>query len=378
MMNRAGVLFSALMMFGVGGTAFAQESWLLLPQQNGEDAVAVAARNTLRIVATPGRVGSYGLTDHGLEFLSYEPRLARHVLTIVDQFTGAVAAPVLINMDDSVIPVRWMSGAIPDVALINHFAYFVSYTHRDGAGGPEHNPGGGYFDLDRVSLADGQVEQFPLPKDCVNPRLVNFRGMPLVYSWEGFGVAKFDVTKQAVVTLVSDSDVSDIVQREGNAKYVRQGPQTAIFSDYAIVPGQGAFRLSRVGELQQVLNADLSLVSIPRRTVKVAETGEQPEIRLGTLHSTTVIGVVRTLSDRLELDYIDPVTFNVEWRLTLPKTTSIPSLYGLSDNAVVYLDQATATIVKVTQQGQTVMHRMTADQAFRGVNILSVAGTARP
>jgi hypothetical protein len=65
----------------------------------------------------------------------------------------------------------------------------------------------------------------------------------------------------------------------------------------------------------------------------------------------------------------------VEWRLTLPKNTSIPSLYLLSDNAVVYLDQATATIVKVTQQGQTVMHRMTADQAIRGVNILSVAGT---
>jgi hypothetical protein len=30
----------------------------------------------------------------------------------------------------------------------------------------------------------GKLEQFHLSKDCVNPRLVDYEGIPLVYSWE--------------------------------------------------------------------------------------------------------------------------------------------------------------------------------------------------
>lgn len=54
--------------------------------------------------------------------------------------------------------------------------------------------------------------------------------------WEGFGVYEFDVAKRSVVTLVSTNDVSDIIDREGDAKYRRQGPATAVFSNYVMVP----------------------------------------------------------------------------------------------------------------------------------------------
>jgi hypothetical protein len=153
---------------------------------------------------------------------------------------------------------------------------------------------------------------------------------------------------------------------------VRQGPQTAVFSDYVLVPGAGAFRLSRVGELQQILNADLTPVKLPRRTVKVANTnaGEQPELLLGRFHGVLAIGVIRTSSDHLDLRYIDPATFKVEWETTLPKSASIPSIYGLSDNAFIYLDQATASIDKMTQQGTTVMQKVSPD--VYGVKILSI------
>jgi len=153
---------------------------------------------------------------------------------------------------------------------------------------------------------------------------------------------------------------------------VRQGPQTAVFSDYVLVPGAGAFRLSRVGELQQILNADLTPVKLPRRTVKVANTnaGEQPELLLGRFHGVLAIGVIRTSSDHLDLRYIDPATFKVEWETTLPKSASIPSIYGLSDNAFIYLDMTTASIDKLTQQGTTVMQKVSAD--VNGVKILSI------
>jgi len=377
-MNRVRVVFSLIVLACFAGNALADESWFLLSQRSGEDTVAVSTGSQLHTVATPGRVGSYGQFDHVMGFLSYQTQLARYVLTRVDQRTQTVSASVIINMSESVTPMHWMSGAIPDVMLTEQFAYFVSYSHTEGAGGPGRNPNGGFFDLDRVTLADGQMEQFQLPKDCVNPRLVEFEGMPLVYSWEGFCVARFDVAKRTVETLVSDSDVGDIVIREGNAKYVRRGPETAIFSDYAMVPGRGAFRLSRVGELQQVLNADLRLVPLPRRTVKVAEAGEQPEIRLGRFRGALVIGVVRVLPDHLELKYIDPATFSVQWQVTLPKSASIASLYGLSDNAVIYLDQATASVMKVTQQGTTVLQKVSADGTFLGVKVLSVGSKNPP
>lgn len=355
---------------GFCGGAFAGESWLLLSEQSGDETVAVTAGSTLRTIATPGRVASYGQYNRELGFLSYQTPLARHVLTLVDESTQQVTASRLIDMSASVSPVRWMSGAILNLVLTDQYAYFVSYTYTEESG-RSLNQRGGLFDLDRVTIADGKLEQFPLPEDCVNPRIVDFDGIPLVYSWEGFGVYKLDVAKRSVVTLVSTNDVSDIIDREGAARYRRQGPATAIFSDYVMVPGAGAFRLSRVGELQQVLDGNLTPTHLPRRTLKVASTGEQPEILPGRFHGAPVIGVVRTLKDHVDFKYIDPATFNVEWEITLPGSTNIPSLYGLSNNAVIYVDQATASIDKVTEQGTMALRKVSAEEALRGVRILA-------
>jgi hypothetical protein len=371
-MKRVRIVLCYGLLAGFCRMALADQSWLLLSHQSGQDTVAVPVGSALHTIATPGRVVSYGQSGRVLGFLSYESPLARHVLSIVDKPTQQVMATVLINMDENVHPVQWMSGAILNLALTNRFAYFVSYTHSEGDRGPDRNRSGGIFDFNRLTLADGKLEQFPLPKECVNPRVVDFEGIPLLYAWEGFGVWKFDAAKHSLVTLVSTGDVSDIINREGNARYVRSGREAAIFSNYVMVPGAGAFRLSRVGELQQILNADLTLVSLPRRTVKVANVGEQPEILLGRFHSAPVIGVVRNLGDHLDFKYVDPATFDVEWETTLPKSADIPSIYGLSDNAVVYLDQATASIARLTLQGTTVMQKVSADEALSGVQILSI------
>ena len=371
-MKRVRIVLCYALLTGFCGVALAGESWLLLSAQSGEESVVVTAGSTLRTMATPGRVASYGQYNRELGFLSYQTPLARHVLTLVDKSTQQVTVSQLIDMNADVHPVRWMSGPILNLVLTDQFAYFVSYTHTEGESGLNRNQSGGIFDLDRVTIADGKLEQFPLPEECVNPRIVDFEGIPLVYSWEGFGVYEFDVAKHRVVTLVSTNDVRDIIDREGDAKYRRQGPATAIFSNYVMVPGAGAFRLSRVGELQQVLNSNLTPTRLPRRTVKVASTGEQPEILPGRFHGVPVIGIVRTLSDRLDFEYVDPVTFNVVWHITLPKSANIPSLYGLSNNTVIYLDQAAASIEKVTEQGTTVMRNVSADEALYGVKILSV------
>jgi hypothetical protein len=38
-------------------------------------------------------------------------------------------------MDANVVPVQWMSGPILNLVLTDRFAYFVSYTYTEGAGG---------------------------------------------------------------------------------------------------------------------------------------------------------------------------------------------------------------------------------------------------
>ena len=111
---------------GLSGTVLADSSWLLLSHQSGEDTVVVPVGGALRTVATPDRVASYGESGRVLGFLSYEMLLARHVLTIVDKPTQEVTNSVLINMDASVIPVRWMSGPILNLVLTDRFAYFAS------------------------------------------------------------------------------------------------------------------------------------------------------------------------------------------------------------------------------------------------------------
>jgi len=374
-LRRVSAVLCAVLLASSLGVAHAGETWLLLPHQNGEDTVAVLAGSAIRTVATPGRVVSYGQSDRLLGFLSYQALLARHVLTIIDKPTQEVTASVLINMDENVHPVQWKSGAILNLMLTERFAYFVSYTYADGDGAPHRNPSGGVFDFDRVTLASGRLEQFPLPIECLNSRLVDFEGMTLIYAWEGFGVWKFDGVKNSLIPLVSTRDVGDIADRDRDVMYGRQAKVAA--ADYIMVPGVGAFRLSRLGELQQVLNADLTPVSLPRRTVKVAGLGQNPEILLGRFHGAPAIGVVRSLSDQLEFEYVDPATFNVEWRTILPKSVVIPSLYGLSDDAVVYLDQATSSIDKTTPKGTTVMQKLGANAAQFGVRILSIDSPQR-
>jgi hypothetical protein len=371
-MRRSSILLCHTLLASFCHIANAEESWLLLSHPTGEDTVVLSDGSSLRTIAAPGRVVSYGQSARTLGFLSYEVALARHVLTLIDKPTQEVTATALVDMSENVQPVQWMTGAILNLVLTDQFAYFVSFGRPAGESGVARNPSGGLYDLDRVRLTDGKLDQFPLPKDCVNPRVVDFEGAPLVYSWEGFGVCKLDVAKRTAVTLVSTADVRDIIEREGDAKYRRRGPETAVFADYILVPGAGAFRLSRVGELQQVLNADLTPVNRPRRSVRVASEGEHPELLLGRFRGAPAIGVVRTFSDHLDFKYFDPVAFDVEWEATLPRSASIASLYGSSDNALVYLDQATASINQLTEQRATIMEMVDTDEAQYGVRILSI------
>ncbi len=369
-MQRLKIILCHALLAGACGPSLADESWLLLAPPRGQDTVVTPVGTALRTLATVGRVVSYGESAHAFAFLSYEAALGTRVLNVVDKASGQVT--VSIPIDTSVIPAGWMSAAILNLVLTDRFAYFVSWRLYPDGTGPARNESGGVFYLNRVAVPGGKLEQYPLPEECVNPRIVDFAGVPMIDAWDGFGVWKFDEAKHSLVSLVSAADVRDITAHEGHAAAERAGPKSAVFSSYVMVPGAGAFRLSRVGELQQVLNADLTLASQPRRSLKVASAGEQPEILLGRFHGSPAIGVARVLGDHIGFKYIDPTTFAVLWETVPPEGTFIPSIYAESDAALIYFDRTKAAIERASPHGTALLWNVGHEQGSGGVNVLSV------
>jgi hypothetical protein len=369
-MQRLKIILCCALLAGACGPSLADQSWLLLAPSRGQDTVVTPVGTGFRTLATVGRVVSYGESAHAFAFLSYEASLGTRVLSVVDKASGQVTGSIPI--DTSVIPAGWMSGATLNLVLTDRFAYFVSWRLYPDGTGPARNEDGGVFYLNRVAVPDGKLEQYPLPEECVNPRIVDFAGVPVIHAWAGFGVWKFDEVKHSVVTLVSAADVRDITAHEGNVAGKRAGPKSAVISSYVMVPGAGAFRLSRVGELQQVLNADLTLANLPRPTLKVASSGEQPEILLGKFHGSPAIGVARVLGDHIDFKYIDPTTFVVLWDTVLPQDAFIPSIYAQIDDALVYLDRTSGAIERSSPHGTKLLWNVGHEPGSGGINVLSV------
>ena len=57
---------------------------------------------------------------------------------------------------------------------------------------------------------------------------------------------------------------------------------------------------------------------------------------------------------------------------TLGSSISRGYHWSVPGDALIYLDQAMASIDKVTPEGATVMHQVSADEALHGVRILSI------
>ena len=82
--------------------------------------------------------------------------------------------------------------------------------------------------------------------------------MPVVYTPGRDKVWKLDAANGRVLSILGPDDVADVRTKEADS--LRRAPGTPrALVHYSIVPAAGAFRLSRLGELDQVLDEYLQL-----------------------------------------------------------------------------------------------------------------------
>ena len=347
-----------LLLFGLSDTAFSQSAWLLL-HQNGHFTVASASPAGIHNVLDVGEQVTYGQSEQVLGILSNKPAYGEWVLYLIDKSSQRVLSSQVVTGH----PVIQLSGPSPDLVLTSQFAYFVTVRYTADNTSLEQNAAGGSFDFNQLSLADGSLRTFPLPKECVNPRVVTFGDAPVVYAWEGYGVWRFNSTKPGLETLVAGQgeSVQDIHAREQALHQTARVPVGA-FADYVPIPGAGIFRLTRYGELAQVLSPDLSQVATPRPTMKVGAPGAILRAFPGTFNGITAVGLIRKRDDRLFFVYVDPVALTPKWRTALSPSAEPYSLFP-SDSAVLYVDSDKGGIFKLSSDGATLLWKLNGPNA---------------
>jgi hypothetical protein len=348
----------AVLFAGISSTSFAQEAWLLL-YQNGHYTVATASAAGISSVLDLGEQVSYGESDQLIGVMSNKTSYGTWVLYLIDKASKKVVSSQAVSGH----PVVQLSGPSRDIVLTDQFAYFVTVRYGTGNASIEPNAAGGSFDFNRLSLADGASQSFPLPKECVNPRMVAFGGIPVVYAWEGYGMWKFNSVKPGLDTVVSGEgdDLADIRDREHSLRDTARVPVGA-FADYVPVPGTGVFRLTRYGELEQVLNTDLSHMTPPHPSKKVGFAGAVLRAFPGTFDAAPAVGLIRKQDGTLMFVYVDPVTLKTEWRTTLAPGAQPYSLFP-SDNTVFYVDGQKGGIFKLSKDGATLVWKLTGSSA---------------
>lgn len=269
--------------------------------------------------------------------------MGEYVLIVIDKTSERVTSswPVYAQ------PAQQLSGPSRDIVLTPTFAYFATVRYGTNGSTIEPNEHGGAFDFNRLSLADGKLQRFPLPSDCLNPRVVDFAGTPLIYAWNGYGVWKFDTAKGSLEQIVSRLDIEDtLVTDDAGSAATRQ----AAFADYVMIPGTGVFRLSRLGGLRQLLDANLAYVG-GRPSLDLGADGVVVRVFPASLKRQVAVGVLRKKEEGMFFAYVEPRSMKVQSETSLPKGTVPDSIVVLPEGAILYVDRDTASIDEASDAG---------------------------
>lgn len=333
----------------------------VLKIEGDADRIAKAHGGVLADVLKVGRTAVYGATENAIAVLSYRPA-GSYVLDLMDMATGALSASWPVAGE----PVMQLSGPSRDIVLTDTAAYFLTLEHGGDTGAS--------FHFNQLSLADGAIRQFPLPARFSNPRLVDYGGVPLLYSWNGFGVVKFDSVAGRFEELVSRVDVGDVISREEAGRRSGQIGASA-FADHVAVPGAGVFRLSKLGELHRVLNADLSPVDAAD-SIALGPAENILRLFATTVDERPAIAAVLKTNAETKLVYVDAMRLNVLGERPLGRKAIPQSFLGSTRNTVFYIDRAAESIKALSKRSEKSIARLPAapDTSAR---ILAVAGGGR-
>lgn len=337
--------------------SYSLDMFVLLSKEGTHSILKVDKRGVVDTLPV-GQAAVYGASEHAIAILSYKPDARSYKLELVDMATDKVTVSWPVSTD----PVMQLSGPSRDIVLSDTFAYFMTLERNDARAS---------FVLNQLSLADGSIRTHPLPARFANPRLVDFEGTPLVYSWNGFGVVKFDPIAQAFEELVARVDVADVISKEQAATRSGQvNPYAA--AEHVAVSGAGVFRLSKLGNLHQVLNPDLSPLDADR-WVSVGPAENVLRLFATTFNDRPAIGVLRKVDGKLQLACIDAVSLKVVWEGNVPDGVVADSVVGSRENATFYVDRASGTINSIKQGKAVTVAKLPKPKLFTA-RIIAVSG----
>lgn len=357
MKHVTGLLFTALL--GCAQLVHSQDVYVLRSEE-GAQYLSRLNDGAISEVLKVSQVAVYGASERALAVLSRKVGAGGYTVDIVDLRTGTVTASWPIDEE----PVMQLSGPSRGIVLSDAHAYFL--TMKFGASGAS-------FRLSQLALANGSIRAVPIPQTFANPRLTDFEGTPLLTSWNGFGVVKFDPATQQFAKLVSRVDVGEVISKEEVGR--RSGEIGAsAFADHVAVSGAGVFRLSKFGDLHQVLNPDLSPVDRDR-SIPLGPATDILRLFPTTSDGRPAIGVVRKVSGRLQLTCIDAEGLSVAWEKALPGGVVPQTVVGSMSGEVFYFDRSEGSIKSISQRSGKELSRLPAAHLI-GARILAVSGSS--
>jgi hypothetical protein len=338
--------------------SYSQGVFLLLSKEGTHFILKVDKRGVVDTLPV-GQAAVFGASEHALAILSFKADAKSYKLDVIDMATDKVTVSWLVSAQ----PVMQLSGPSRDIVLSDTAAYFMTIERSDASAA---------FVLNQLSLADGALQKYPLPARFANPRLVDFEGTPLVYSWNGFGVAKFDAKARGFEELIARVDVADVISKEQAAARAGQvNPYAA--AEHVAVSGAGVFRLSKLGNLHQVLNPDLSPLDTDR-SVSVGPAENVLRLFATTFKDRPAIGVLRKVDGKLQLGCIDTATLKTVWESNVPDGVVADSVVGSRENVAYYVDRVGGTLNSITQGNDVAVAQLPKPKLFTA-RIIAVNST---
>jgi hypothetical protein len=160
------LVLSGIALAGLAAPLRASEGWLLI-DRSGRDALVYATGSGMQTVAELGDLTIYANAPDRIGIITRDKKAGTGQLLVVDKATRSVTSTWALDL----YPGSQLLGPSEEMALVGDSAYFASVRYAENGVDFEPNAEGGYFDFNRMSLADGAIDSFALPREFTNPRI---------------------------------------------------------------------------------------------------------------------------------------------------------------------------------------------------------------
>jgi hypothetical protein len=189
-MKRQIAVLVAFSLAGSASIASANEAWLLV-SRDAHHVLVHATDAGFKTVQRLGDLTVYANANGKLAVLSRDKVAQKGSLLVIDKKTRKVEA----NWPVDAYPVSLLVGPSEEMILSDGAAYFASVRYASDGLSIDRNILGGTFDINRVSLADGTLESFPIPEEVNYPKLVLADGVVMVRTTTTAKVWAFDAAR---------------------------------------------------------------------------------------------------------------------------------------------------------------------------------------